>query len=371
MVRFSEPVLDAVRLADHVEAHLTRPGGVPVAGLFSELNAIVGQDRVDVVRHGFQQVFEELPCCSSISLGDQLSDRKLAGAVDADEQVEFAFGGLHLSDVHVEEADGVALEALPLRLIALDVWQTGYAVPLQGIGAALTGSGAGSMAAMRRGSRRVAAVCAVGTPQPLPPRLGQYRRMRGLRPGLQILDRRPLPPLRDRLRVDPQLPAQRRERSLRSLYCCSDGVRGRGAPMTNLSHTASFHSNKRIAPSNRGIKHLAFDTSLTLISILLCPRVGASRRNAVLRRERRERRPGHSHQDRISRMENRSRNSPAVRSRLSPPFIFDGCTGRVQERCTNPYAVTKVSDPPVRPPRSGWRRACQMATCRRPGGTAW
>ncbi|WP_206069720.1 hypothetical protein, partial [Novosphingobium olei] len=42
-----------------------------------------------------------------------------------------------------------------------------------------------------------------------------------------------------------------------SLYCCSDGVRGRGAPMTYLSHTASFHSNERIAPSNRGIKHLA------------------------------------------------------------------------------------------------------------------
>ena len=42
----------------------------------------------------------------------------------------------------------------------------------------------------------------------------------------------------------------------RELYCCSDGVRGRGAPMTYLSHTASFHSNEGIAPSNRGIKHL-------------------------------------------------------------------------------------------------------------------
>ncbi len=44
--------------------------------------------------------------------------------------------------------------------------------------------------------------------------------------------------------------------ALRSLYCCSDGVRGRGAPVTYLSHTASFHSNEGIAPSNRGIKHL-------------------------------------------------------------------------------------------------------------------
>ena len=81
--------------------------------------------------------------------------------------------------------------------------------------------------------------------------------MRGLRPGLQILDRRPLSPLGHGLRVDPELPAQRRERSLRSLYCCSDGVRGRGAPVTYLSHKASFHSNERIAPSNRGIKHQA------------------------------------------------------------------------------------------------------------------
>ncbi|PYF06943.1 hypothetical protein C8J30_12226 [Rhodobacter viridis] len=53
------------------------------------------------------------------------------------------------------------------------------------------------------------------------------------------------------------IPAQLRERSLRSLYCSSDGVRGRGAPVTNLSHSASFHSFERIAPSNRGIKHLA------------------------------------------------------------------------------------------------------------------
>lgn len=72
--------------------------------------------------------------------------------------------------------------------------------------------------------------------------------MRSLQAGLQIMDCRPLAPLRDRLRVDPKLPAQRRERSLRSLYCCSDGVRGRDAPMTYLSHTASFHPNERIAP---------------------------------------------------------------------------------------------------------------------------
>jgi len=39
MVRLGEPVLDAVRLADHVEAHLTQPGRVAVARL-GELDAI-------------------------------------------------------------------------------------------------------------------------------------------------------------------------------------------------------------------------------------------------------------------------------------------------------------------------------------------
>ena len=117
MVRLGEAMLDAVRLADHVEAHLARPGGVPVARLLGELNAIVGQDRVYPVRHGLQQVFEELPCCAPIGLVDQLGDCELAGAVNADEQVELAFGSLHLSDIDMEETDRVSLEALSLRLI--------------------------------------------------------------------------------------------------------------------------------------------------------------------------------------------------------------------------------------------------------------
>ncbi|MGD7071012.1 hypothetical protein [Acetobacter sp. AAB5] len=33
-------------------------------------------------------------------------------------------------------------------------------------------------------------------------------------------------------------------------------MRGRGAPMTYLSHNASFHSRENITPSNPGTKHL-------------------------------------------------------------------------------------------------------------------
>jgi len=61
MVRLGEPVFEVIRLAHHVEAHLARPGGVSIAGLFGELDASVGQDSVDAVGHGLQQMLEELP----------------------------------------------------------------------------------------------------------------------------------------------------------------------------------------------------------------------------------------------------------------------------------------------------------------------
>ena len=76
-------------------------------------------------------MLEELPCCPAVGLVDQLRDRELARAIDADEQVELAFGGLHLGDIDVKEADGITLEALALRFFALDIRQAGDAVPLQ------------------------------------------------------------------------------------------------------------------------------------------------------------------------------------------------------------------------------------------------
>jgi hypothetical protein len=56
------------------------------------------------------------------------------------------------------------------------------------------------------------------------------------------LDCLPVAPFSNCFRIDTQLPAQLSDRSLRSLYCSSDCERGRGAPMTNLSHNAFFHS---------------------------------------------------------------------------------------------------------------------------------
>ncbi|MCP1249634.1 VOC family protein [Gluconobacter oxydans] len=39
-------------------------------------------------------------------------------------------------------------------------------------------------------------------------------------------------------------------------------MRGRGAPMTHLSHKASFHSRENITPSNPGTKHLVITKPL-------------------------------------------------------------------------------------------------------------
>ena len=256
MVGLGQSMLDAVGLADHVEAHWPGVDGVPVPRLLCELDAVIRQNRVDLIGHGLEHVLQELPGCLSVSSCNELSNDELRGPVDADEQVELALGGLHLGNVDMEEADGIAFELLSLGLVPFDIWQARDAVPLQAPMQRRPGQ------VRDRGLKGIEAV--IQWQKSMAPErddrrflvLGQDRRARFLRSGLHILDRCPLPPLRHRLRINPQLPAQLRERSLRSLYCCSDGVRGRGAPVTNLSHSASFHSQERIAPSNHGIKHL-------------------------------------------------------------------------------------------------------------------
>lgn len=51
---------------------------------------------------------------------DELGDGKMACAVDGDEQIYRAFGCFHLANTHMKEADGIALEALTLGLVAFE-----------------------------------------------------------------------------------------------------------------------------------------------------------------------------------------------------------------------------------------------------------
>ena len=82
----------------------------------------------------------------------------------------------------------------------------------------------------------------------------QHRRVRHLRPHRTVLEACAPPPLGHRLGIDPVALAQRLDRSLRSLYCCSDGVSGRGASVKYLSHSVSL-----VVAINRAITTTLWD----------------------------------------------------------------------------------------------------------------
>src|SRR5271154_2331136 len=85
----------------------------------------------------------------------------------------------------------------------------------------------------------------------------QHRRLRILRPGRQIGNRAPLLPLCDGLLVDPIAFGEPPQALLTMLYRSTDRRCRRGAAVKNLSHSASFHSVEKTAPSKPGIKQLA------------------------------------------------------------------------------------------------------------------
>src|SRR5215210_5450628 len=83
------------------------------------------------------------------------------------------------------------------------------------------------------------------------------RRVRRLRAGPLVSRKGALLPLRDGLLVDAVALGQAPQARLTMLYRSTDCRCRAGAPMENLAHSASFHSNEKSAPLNPGIKHLA------------------------------------------------------------------------------------------------------------------
>jgi len=76
-------------------------------------------------------VLQELPGRLSVSRCNELGNREFGSSVNAYEQIELPFGGLHLSDIYVEEPDGIPLELLALGLVALDIRQSRDVMSLQ------------------------------------------------------------------------------------------------------------------------------------------------------------------------------------------------------------------------------------------------
>lgn len=74
---------------DWIDDEPERPLGKLNAPFNFAQDRIVSQDRVNPVRHRFQQELKELPRGPLVNLVDKLGYCKLTRAVDADEQVEF------------------------------------------------------------------------------------------------------------------------------------------------------------------------------------------------------------------------------------------------------------------------------------------
>lgn len=131
MVRLGQTMFCPIRLTDHLKAHRPRIGSVPVLRLLRKLDTVIGQDRVELVRHGFAEVFKELPGRLAIGFLCKLRHRKFAGPVDSHKEIELALFCPDLGNVDVEEADRVAFELLLLRLVTFDIRQARYSMPLQ------------------------------------------------------------------------------------------------------------------------------------------------------------------------------------------------------------------------------------------------
>ncbi len=92
-------MLYPVGFADHVEVHWPGIDHVPNPRLFSELDAIVGYDGVDLARHGLKHVLQKLPGRPSVSRCNELSDDELGRSINAYEELELPFSCLCTSAI--------------------------------------------------------------------------------------------------------------------------------------------------------------------------------------------------------------------------------------------------------------------------------
>lgn len=104
---------------------------VAMSGQMAKLNAVAGQDGVDLVRNGGNHAVQEGCGHCPVRPLMQLGAGKLGNAVDSDIQVQFAFLCLNFCGVDVKAADQIDLELLLHKLITFDLRQAADAVPLE------------------------------------------------------------------------------------------------------------------------------------------------------------------------------------------------------------------------------------------------
>ena len=96
----------------------------------TELNAVIGQDGVYLVRYGLYQAAQECHCPCPVRLRIQLGIGELAGTVNCNKEMELAFFRPHLGNIDMEIANRILLELASCPAF-LELWQSGDAMTLQ------------------------------------------------------------------------------------------------------------------------------------------------------------------------------------------------------------------------------------------------
>ena len=136
-----QTVIDIVAGAGHVDGigsedflaldHRLDLGDAPAcASGHCEVNAVGGENGVDLVGHQFDQLAQEVGRNTSGGAFMQFGEGELAYSVDGYEHVELALLGPDFGDVDMEVADRIGLELLA-RLGAFDAWQAADVMALK------------------------------------------------------------------------------------------------------------------------------------------------------------------------------------------------------------------------------------------------
>jgi hypothetical protein len=279
MARFGQAMIDVVlgtgelermRPEDLAAGHrlFDQRGGRTGVARCGEVSAVVGENRMDLVRHGGDQRPQKVPRHTPCGFLMQLGKGELGRAINGHKQVESALFRVHLGDIDMEVADRVALELLLGGRVAGHLGQAADPMALQ---TAMQGRARqvrdGGLEGVEAIVQRQQGVLAEGDDD----RLfldREHRGMRCSRPRRAICGGIPLPPFGDGLRVDAMALGQGSQARLTILYCSTDCLCRCGAPMENLAHSASLHSGDKNAPSNPGIKQKHFRPNLVRIQLL-------------------------------------------------------------------------------------------------------
>ena len=115
MFDLGEAMFNAMLSADTAKNVIA---SISIASTVRELDTVIGQYRMQGIWHCLDQIAQELGSNHLAGLGMEFGKRELGGSVNGHKQIELALGCLHLGNVDVKVADGVALEPLLGRLVA-------------------------------------------------------------------------------------------------------------------------------------------------------------------------------------------------------------------------------------------------------------